>query len=198
MEKEEFLEELRNRLNGLPQKDIDERVSFYSEMIDDRVEDGMTEEEAINNIGGIDEVVKQIASETPISSLVKERVKPKNDLGPVVIALLILGFPLWFPLLIVGLVLILVSIILIFVLVIVTFSVEAAFIGSAGMTFVAFLVKLIDGGFNSGYLAISITLFGISLMFLPVCFLSLKATWLLFKTIILGVKRKLIGGKKAR
>ena len=67
MEKEEFLEELRNRLNGLPQKDIDERVSFYSEMIDDRVEDGMTEEEAINNIGGIDEVVKQIASKELIS-----------------------------------------------------------------------------------------------------------------------------------
>ena len=47
MNKEEFLNSLRKRLKGLPNNEIEERISFYSEMIDDRVEEGMSEEEAI-------------------------------------------------------------------------------------------------------------------------------------------------------
>ena len=65
MNKAEFLNELRTKLNGLPQNDIKERVSFYTEMIDDRVEDGMSEEEAIEQIGPVDKVVETIVSEIP-------------------------------------------------------------------------------------------------------------------------------------
>ena len=78
MDKKEFLSELEKRLQGLPKADIEERLEFYSESIDDRVEEGKTEEEAINDMGGIDSVVNQIADETPIVNLVKERVKPKR------------------------------------------------------------------------------------------------------------------------
>ena len=39
MNKQEFLAELRKRLSGLPQADIEERIVFYSEMIDDRTEE---------------------------------------------------------------------------------------------------------------------------------------------------------------
>ena len=39
MNKEEFLNALRSALAGLPQEDIEERLAFYSESIDDRVED---------------------------------------------------------------------------------------------------------------------------------------------------------------
>ena len=46
MNKDLFMNELMARLSGLPQADIEERLAFYSEMIDDRIEDGMTEEEA--------------------------------------------------------------------------------------------------------------------------------------------------------
>ena len=35
MKKQEFLNELRERLNGLPPSDLDDRISFYGEMIDD-------------------------------------------------------------------------------------------------------------------------------------------------------------------
>ena len=45
MNKQEFLTRLRLGLAGLPQEEIAERVSFYHEMIDDRVEDGLTEED---------------------------------------------------------------------------------------------------------------------------------------------------------
>ena len=36
--KQQFLTELRKKLSGLPQQDIDERLSFYSEMIEDRID----------------------------------------------------------------------------------------------------------------------------------------------------------------
>ena len=44
MNKQEFLAGLRKGLSGLPQEDIEERLLFYSEMIDDRIEEGMEEE----------------------------------------------------------------------------------------------------------------------------------------------------------
>ena len=47
MNKQEFLVQLRNALSGLPKDDIEERIEFYSEMIEDRIEEGLSEEEAI-------------------------------------------------------------------------------------------------------------------------------------------------------
>ena len=47
MNKELFLSSLRESLDGLSGEDIAERLAFYSEAIDDRMEDGLTEEEAV-------------------------------------------------------------------------------------------------------------------------------------------------------
>ena len=62
MTKNDFLNELRKGLRGLSKEDIEERVNFYSEMIDDMVEDGKTEEEAIGEIGSVDDVIRTIAA----------------------------------------------------------------------------------------------------------------------------------------
>ena len=100
MSKQEFLAELKAGLNGLPQEDIEERLTFYSEMIDDRMEEGLTEEEAVLAIGTVNEVITQILTDTPLSKLVKERVKPKRTLKAWEIVLLALGAPIWLSLLI--------------------------------------------------------------------------------------------------
>lgn len=42
MSKEEFLTRLRSALAGLPQNEVNERIAFYGEMIDDRMEEGAT------------------------------------------------------------------------------------------------------------------------------------------------------------
>ena len=47
MNKQEFLDELRKGLCGLPENDVDERLDFYSEMIDDLTEDCLSQEEAV-------------------------------------------------------------------------------------------------------------------------------------------------------
>ena len=73
MTKQEFLDALRKYLTGLPQDEIEERISFYSEMIDDEVADGKTEEEVVAQIGSIDDVVMEIAGGIPLVKLVKEK-----------------------------------------------------------------------------------------------------------------------------
>ena len=100
MNKQEFLVQLRKGLSGLPKDDIDERLSFYSEMIDDRMEDGIPEETAICEIGAIDELVSQIIADIPLTKLVKEKITPKKKMKAWEIVLLVLGSPIWLSLLI--------------------------------------------------------------------------------------------------
>lgn len=103
MNKALFLEELKKRLSGLPKSDLDERLLFYSEMIDDRVEDGLPEEEAVAGIGSVDEIVEQIMAETPLSIIVREKVAKRRGLKVWEVILLVLGSPVWLPLLIAAL-----------------------------------------------------------------------------------------------
>lgn len=98
MTKQEFLAELRRGLSGLPQNDIEERLNFYSEMIDDRMEEGLSEQEAVDGIGSVDSVVSQILGDIPLSRLVKEKITPKKQLKAWMIVLIILGAPIWFSL----------------------------------------------------------------------------------------------------
>ncbi len=196
MTKEEFLIELRSKLQGLPKDEIEERVEFYSEMIDDRIEEGKTEEEAIADLGGTDEAVKQIATATPMATLVKERIRPKRSLRAFEIVLLILGFPLWFPLLIVFGVLILVAFILLWVLVIVSYSVEIGLFGTSAAGAIRFFAEIMTGNFNVGYLAISILSIGAAALFFIICYYATKLSIKITKGIILSIKSKLIGGKK--
>ena len=99
MNKEDFLDELANRLSGLPQNEIDERIAFYRELIYARMEEGQNEEEVIAQLGSVDEVVSKIMSEYPLTTLVKQKVQPKKKFETWQIILLILGLPLWLPLL---------------------------------------------------------------------------------------------------
>jgi len=98
MSKQEFLVQLRKGLSGFPQEDIEERVTFYSEMIDDRIEEGITEEEAVAAVGTVDEIVKQVVAEIPFAKIAKERIKSKRRLRVGEIVLLVLGSPIWLSL----------------------------------------------------------------------------------------------------
>ena len=98
MKKNEFLVKLIQGLSTLPQTEIEDRVAFYSEMIDDRMEEGLSEEDAVAAIGDVDSVINQIIAETPLVSLIKERVKRKGKLNATEITLLAVGSPIWISL----------------------------------------------------------------------------------------------------
>lgn len=98
MNKQEFLAELRRGLSGLPQDDIEERLSFYGEMLDDRIEEGLTEEEAVSAAGPVDEIVRQTVADIPLAKIAKERIRPKRRLKAWETVLLVLGSPVWLSL----------------------------------------------------------------------------------------------------
>lgn len=77
MNRSEFLSELTNRLDHLPHEEIVKIVSYYEESIDDRIEDGMTEEVSIKSLGSLDDIVTNIENEIPITSIVKDKVMKK-------------------------------------------------------------------------------------------------------------------------
>lgn len=51
MTKIKFLLSPHNKLAGLPQDEVEERLNFYSEMIEDRIEEGLSEEKTV--MGGL-------------------------------------------------------------------------------------------------------------------------------------------------
>lgn len=97
MKKKEFLDALSRGLSPLPKRERDERVNFYREMIDDRIEEGIPEEEAVAGVGTVDGIVSQILSERP--AVVKEPRRSGAGGKVGLILLLVLGFPVWFPIL---------------------------------------------------------------------------------------------------
>lgn len=98
MNKQDFLAELRRGLAGLPQDDIEERLSFYGEMLDDRIEEGLSEEEAVSAAGPVDEIVRQTVADIPLAKIAKERIRPKRRLRAWETVLIVLGSPIWLSL----------------------------------------------------------------------------------------------------
>lgn len=95
MSRQEFFEQLRKGLSGLPKDDIEERLAFYNEIIEDQMEEGLSEEDAVSAVGSVDEIVLQVIAETPLVKIAKERIKSKRHLSAGEIVLLALGSPIW-------------------------------------------------------------------------------------------------------
>lgn len=65
-------------------------LAYYAEMIDDRMEEGMSEQEAVQDLGDAGMLAKQILSAQPS----KEK-KLSNPMKVLIIVLIVLGSPLW-------------------------------------------------------------------------------------------------------
>ena len=89
MTKLQFLLALHDKLASLPQKEVEERLNFYSEIIEDRIEVGMPEEEAVAAVGSIYEIATQITADIP---LVKASAGQADKLKDAREALLVLGY----------------------------------------------------------------------------------------------------------
>jgi uncharacterized membrane protein len=199
MRKADFSDALRNGLIGLPQEDIEERVSFYGEMIDDRMEEGLTEEEAVDGIGPVDQIISQIASEIPLAKLVREKIKPKRSLRAWETVLIILGFPVWFPLLIAAGAVLLSLYIVLWSMIISLWAVEVSLWASALAGIAAAVVLWIRGTIVSGLAMFGAGLFlaGLSIFLFIGCLAATKGLARLTKKILLGIKKRFIRKEKA-
>lgn len=190
MTKNEFLKKLGGELSGLPKDDIQKSIDYYSEIIDDRIEDGMTEEEATAAMGNIDSIAAQILSDTPLTKLVKAKVKPKNSLKAWQVILIILGSPMWLPLLFAfGAVLFAVYIVLwsvILVIYVTDFSMAVSTVwGFLGGAVMLILGNIIPGiaAIGIGFISLGLTIF----MFFGAIYIA-KGILFLSKKIMFGIK----------
>ncbi len=201
MTKLEFLDELKKALCGLPSEDIQKSLEFYSEMIDDKIEDGLSEEDAVSQIGNIGDIAKQILSDIPITKLVKQKIKPKYRMGAGEIILLILGSPIWLSLLIAAIAVVFSVYVSLWSVVVSLWASFAAFVGSAFGGFAAAVI-LFAGGQNiyAGIvmIAAALVLVGISILFFFVCRASTKGMVWLTKKITLFIKSCFLRKERAQ
>ncbi|MBQ4066707.1 MAG: DUF1700 domain-containing protein [Clostridia bacterium] len=200
MTKLNFILELQKRLSSLPQEELEERLSFYMEMIEDRMEDGLSEEEAVADIGNIDEIADQIIADIPLSSIVKKKVRPTRKMKAWETALLWVGSPVWIPLLIAA---IAVALSLYAVLWSVIASLWAVFVSfcacalaglAAGVG--AYFFKNLPIG--AAFMGAGLVLAGLSIFMFFACTLSVKGAVILTKAMILGTKKSFMGKETAK
>lgn len=200
MNKQEFLTQLRKGLSGLPQGDIEERLAFYSEMIDDRMEEGLSEEDAVNEIGNVDEIISQTVADIPLSKLVKEKIKPKRTLSAWEIVLLTLGCPIWLSLLIAVIALIFSVYIMMWSAVVLLWSMEASLIAVSLEGIVSAAVFVFKGNGLTGLamLGFGIICAGLSVFLFFGCKAVTKGILLLTKKIALSIKSLFVGKENVK
>ena len=191
MTKQEFFAQLREKLSGAPQSEIEDRLIFYGEMIDDRIEEGMSEEDAVAAVGDVDSIVSEIISAIPMSAIVKEKTKSKKKMKAWEIVLLVLGSPIWLSLLVAAIIIIVAVYISIWSIVISLWAVGAAMAGCALGSIAILVLNCMYGSVWTGlaFLGAGLVLAGISIFWFFGCKALTKCVVLLTKKIILWIKK---------
>lgn len=194
MNKQEFILNFKNKLAGLPQNEIDERTLFYCEMIDDKLEEGFTEEEAVSSIGSIDKIYLDIITEVPLTKLVKEKVKPKRKMNVLEIILLVLGSPLWLSLAIVLIAITLSIYVILWSVIISLWSVFASLIASGIGCIIAGVIIAFQNYSLAGIVTITggLILTGLSIFAFFACKTASKGLIVLTKRVFIQIKRKFL------
>lgn len=180
MRKAEFLALLRQKLSILPKQEVDETLEYYSEMIDDYIESGYTPEQAVAQMGGVDNVAAQVlaGAQNPYYVAPYAQKQKKNRL---LIALLILGFPIWFPLLITAFCLVLTAAIALLTLAMVTpWSLVVSFGASALGLVIGTAVIFVGEGIGAATLVL-----GAAFVLAALCIFCL---WAALRLTALGAK----------
>ncbi len=182
MNKQEFVEELRKRLSGLPQEEADKSIAYYEEVIADRMEEGEAEEDAVAAMGSINEVVDGIFYDQSFPTLVKTRMnesKLKKTNKTLWVVIVILTFPIWFPIAISLIVAALSVYIAIWCVIISLFVAEFSFVASGlggigiGISF------LVSGNGASGLLAI-----GAGILLVGIALFLIYPIWMMSKGLV--------------
>ena len=95
MNKQEFLSELERALGKLPHAEVEQALAFYNEAISDRMEDGLSEAEALAGLGPVNEIAAQIAAETP--PIPRAIARANTGSRTLNIVLLAAFSPIWIP-----------------------------------------------------------------------------------------------------
>ena len=197
MLREEFIIKLKNKLSGIPNDDLEKTIEYYNEIINDKIEEGVSEEEAVNSLGMLDDIVNNILKEIPIKKIVIEKLQPKRKLKTWEIVLLSVTGIIWIPMLIVVFALILTLYISLWSGVITSGALTIS-TGLTSLTTIFGVIDIFAGNISSGLVLIGIGLFslGIAILFGILTIEFSKVMINICKKIVLKVKELFIGGGK--
>lgn len=190
MNKLEFKNILNKKLSSFPKKEVDERINFYLEIIDEYIEDGMSEEEAIKMIASTDEIVNEIVSDIPLVKIATEKIKIKRKLSGLEITLLIVGFPIWFSLLAAFIAFVIALYASLWSVVVSMWACFASFAATSVASVLLAIFYFITGQTSLAFGLISsmFVLLGLSILFYLLCKLLTKYTIILAKKIVFSIK----------
>lgn len=164
MNKSEFLDSLRAGLGQLPAAEREQNIAYYEELFSDMLEEGMSEGESAAHLGDPEQIAREILAEQPLPLLVKSRVRPSGGWTALSITLIVLGSPVWLPLLIAAGAVILSVFVVIWALILSVLAVALA----VGVSAVAMVLAAIFG-----YLKISsLLMLGLVLICIGLCLLT--------------------------
>ena len=201
MNKQEFLLALEAALCGLPKGDVSERIDFYSEIIDDKIEEGLTEEQAVATVGSIDEIAAQILAEIPLSRLAKNKIKSKKrKLSALEIVLLILGSPIWLSLLVSAFSVVLSIYPTLWALIASLWVIMGALAGAGLGVIVGGIILAATGSSVAGAALVGVGLFslGLAIFLFFGCEAATKGTAKLTRMIAYGLKKALTRKEAAK
>jgi len=106
MTKGDYLAELRSLLHQLPQEELDQTVGFYAELIEDKIEEGYSEEQAVADMEPPRELARRILKDMPPSprrsAPAKSQVKKADSIPDwakvLIIVLIVISCPAWLSL----------------------------------------------------------------------------------------------------
>lgn len=174
MTKREFLEVLGK---ALPPAERQERLLFYSEMIDDRVEEGMSEEEAVAQIGDISAI---LADAKPAKQKRKYKVWE--------IVLLAVGSPIWVSLLIAAVAIVFSLYVSLWAIVVALWAVFAALVGCApGCTIGGCALMGVNAASGLALIAAAMVCAGLAILLFYAC---KAATGAMVKLTVWAVHRR--------
>lgn len=191
MNKIEFLFELEKKLQALPDAERKQSLEYYFEIIDDRMDEGLSEEEAVAACGNIDEIAEQIILDTPMTKLVKQKTKNRRRMRPWEIVLIVLGFPIWFSLAVAVFCVLLAISVALWCMVMCVFVGGIACGACAFALSVAAIAAFITGNFLPGLFLLGCGMIcaGLTILFFVLGRLCGKAVAWLHKITFRGIKR---------
>lgn len=190
MNKSRFIRALSRRLRALPREERQTSLAYYTEMIQDHMEEGMSEEQAVAMLGNVDEIAAQLLQSAP--------AVPKEEKGRRIwmIVLLVLGSPVWLSLLIAALAVAASVFVVLWSLATSMYAVELglAICGPAGL--VGLVVGCLKGNAQQGVLLLSTgyAALGLALVLLPLLNRLTALLWRFTKWSARSLLRSLRGG----
>ncbi len=190
MNKQEFIANLRKKLTGLPRQELESRLNFYKELIDDRIEEGVSEKEAVAAIGSVEKVASQIKEDFSITTMQNKKIKQTRQLKAWEIVLLVLGSPIWLSLLIAAFAVVISVYAVLWSLIISLWAVFASLACCAPCGILVGIIYAFIGNtfFGIALVGTSVICAGLSIFMFFGCLAATRGACLLIKKMASGIK----------